>query len=472
MARWLDARRREGDRELALLAFRSSGKSTIVGLYSAWLLSNNPNIRILVLASDFALAKKMVRNVKRIIERHPMTAALKPTRADHWASDQFTVQRTAEWRDPSMLSKGIFANITGLRADIIICDDVEVPNTCDTAAKREDLRSRLQEIQYICVPGGTKLFIGTPHHSDTIYVFDHNNTRGEERGFLSGFKHLDIPVMDRGGNSNWPERFSKENITDIRKRSGVSKFESQMMLRPQQLKDGRLNPFLLKKYDQELIHVYSNDEAILILANRRIVSASCWWDPSYGSSLRGDASVVACVYTDECGDYWLHRVEYMFHDIKLSETVDEATQLCRQVVNLVRDFFLPSINIETNGLGRFLPGLLRQELRRAGVLCAVVERTTSRGKDLRIVDAFDAVLAAGRLHAHRSVWNTNFIREMQEWRPGSKSPDDGLDAVAGCLLSEPVRLPIWPTSKIQNLRSYAPWRSRKIPMQIETDFEF
>jgi hypothetical protein len=155
----------------------------------------------------------------------------------------------------------------------------------------------------------------------------------------------------------------------------------------------------------------------------------------------------------------------MLHDIKLSETVDEATQLCRQVVNFVRDFFLPSINIETNGIGRFLPGLLRQELRRAGVLCAVVERTTSRGKDLRIVDAFDAVLAAGRLHAHRSVWNTNFIREMQEWRPGSKSPDDGLDAVAGCLLSEP-------TSKIQNLRSYATWRSRKTPTQIETDFEF
>jgi hypothetical protein len=33
-----------------------------------------------------------------------------------------------------------------MRADVIICDDVEVPNTCDTPGKRLDLRQRLSEI--------------------------------------------------------------------------------------------------------------------------------------------------------------------------------------------------------------------------------------------------------------------------------------------------------------------------------------
>jgi len=135
IARWLAERWEAGDRELLLLAFRSSGKSTLVGLFCAWLLFRNPDLRILVLAGDFALAKKMVRNVKRIIERHPLTKRLKPERADQWASDQFTVRRSAELRDPSMLAKGVAANITGLRADVVICDDVEVPNTCDTTPK-------------------------------------------------------------------------------------------------------------------------------------------------------------------------------------------------------------------------------------------------------------------------------------------------------------------------------------------------
>lgn len=151
IARWLAVRWQAGERELLLLAFRSSGKSTLVGLFCAWLLSQNPDLRILVLAGDFALAKKMVRNVKRIIERHPLTANLKPAHTDHWASDQFTVKRRAELRDPSMLAKGIGANITGLRADVVICDDVEVPNTCDTPPKRADLRARLRELEYVVV---------------------------------------------------------------------------------------------------------------------------------------------------------------------------------------------------------------------------------------------------------------------------------------------------------------------------------
>ena len=41
---------------------------------------------------------------------------------------------------------------------------------------------------------------------------------------------------------------------------------------------------------------------------------------------------------------------------------------------------------------------------------------------------------------HKSVWRTPFVAEMREWQPISGARDDGLDAVAGCLLAEPVRI--------------------------------
>lgn len=97
-----------------------------------------------------------------------MTGHLKPERLDQWAADQFTVRRDVELRDPSMLAKGIGANITGLRADLIICDDVEVPRNCDTALKRMDLREKLEELDYILTPQGMQLYIGTPHTFYTI----------------------------------------------------------------------------------------------------------------------------------------------------------------------------------------------------------------------------------------------------------------------------------------------------------------
>ncbi|MBR4927825.1 MAG: phage terminase large subunit, partial [Alphaproteobacteria bacterium] len=215
----------QADKNALLMAFRNSGKSTIIGLFCAYILWKNPNTRILILSADHELAKKMVRNIKRIIEKHPMTAHLKPTKKEEWASDRFTINRTADLRDPSVLARGLQGNITGSRADLIICDDVEVPKTCDTSAKRNDLRSKLSELDYVLTPGGMMVYVGTPHTTETIY-----NTSSD--GFLSGWHLLKIPILNKHGRSNWPTRYSVDKINSIRRRSGNNKFLSQMMLEP------------------------------------------------------------------------------------------------------------------------------------------------------------------------------------------------------------------------------------------------
>ncbi len=470
ICRWLAESWQAGDRELLLMAFRNSGKSTLVGLFSAWLLWRDPDLRILVLAADHALAGKMVRNVKRIIERHPLTKGLKPSRADQWASSCFTVNRKRELRDPSMMGKGIGANVTGSRADVVICDDVEVPNTCDTAPKREDLRERLNEIEYVLVPGGLQLYMGTPHTYYTVYADKPRLESGEEHPFLHGFKRMEAPLLDEKNQSRWPERFPAHRIEAIRRRSGPNKFESQMMLRPVSLAEGRLDPDKMRLYDGDLVYREGNGLANLSLNGKRLVSAACWWDPAYGAPGKGDASVIAALFTDEGGDYWLHRVRYLEHNPDMNEHVDEASQLCRQVAGFARDLYLPSVTLETNGLGRFLPGLLRRELSLAGLACAVRETASHRSKDLRIIEAFDAVLAAGRLHGHRTVWESPFIAEMREWRPGCKGRDDGLDAVSGCLLSEPVRLPSRPNGSPDEVRSRQNWRHGSGLFKARTDF--
>lgn len=441
IARWLSREGLSGTRELLLLAFRNSGKSTIVGLFCAWMLYRDRDVRILVLAGDFELAKKMARNIKQFIERHPATRGLKPVKSEQWAADQFSVRRSVALRDPSVLAKGVSSNLTGLRADVIVCDDVEVPNTCDTPAKRRNLRARLSEIEYILVPGGLKLFVGTPHAQDSIYRAVPLAEDGSGTAFLSGYKRLDLPLLDANGKSRWPERFPPETIDRLRQRTSPAKFESQMMLRPRSLENSRLDPEQLRLYDDDLVYRETNGHAVLKLRGQRLVSATCWWDPAYGAPSKGDASVAAVVFTSEDGYHWLHRIVYLRHDPAKLHDVDAATQLCRAVVAFVDQFFVPAVTVETNGLGRFLPGLLRVELARNGISCAVIEHVSRVQKDLRIVDSFEAVLAAQRLFAHSSVAETPFVSEMKEWRPGVSSPDDGLDAVAGCLSSEPIRLP-------------------------------
>ncbi|MHA1597628.1 MAG: phage terminase large subunit, partial [Alphaproteobacteria bacterium] len=275
MLRWLSSHWDGGQRELLLMAFRNSGKSTLVGLFSAWLLKCNPDLRIIVLAADLALARKMVRNVKRVIERHPLCEGMRPKRLDQWASDQFTVNRPSELRDPSMLARGVVANVTGSRADVVICDDVEVPNTCNTAPKRADLRQRLEEIDYVLVPGGTQLYVGTPHSYYTLYARNVRSETGEEDAFLANFERLELPLLDEGGNSRWPERFADDGIAALKRRHGPNKFASQMMLDPVNIADGRLDPDRLRFYDDDLDYREGNSETTLTLGDKRLVSASC-----------------------------------------------------------------------------------------------------------------------------------------------------------------------------------------------------
>lgn len=463
MADWLENAWKKGDKKLLLLAFRASGKSTIVGLFCAWLLWINQDLRILILAAESSLAHKMVRNTRKIIEKHVLTRRLIPHKADQWASDRFTINRKKELRDPSVLGLGVMSNATGSRADIIIYDDVEVPNTSNSVEKRENLRGRLTETNFILVPGGTQLYIGTPHTYFSIYADQKRSEIGEEKIFLGGYKHLHIPIFNKDGDSAWPSQFTNEEIEQLHKQSGPNKFASQMLLKPVNIVEGRLDADLLKFYSYELDYAEAQRKIHLILGNQKIISCSVWWDPAFGSA-RGDKSVVAIIFCDDQGGYYLHHLHYM--DIQTQNDQDEATLQCLQVVELVEKYYLPAIHIEINGIGKFLPAILRRELAKKNISCAVIEETTRKPKHERIIESFDAVMAARCLHVHENIRKTPFLTEMMEWQPEkNRGYDDGLDAVAGALSLEPVRLKnIYPMATRK-------WLSRSDMQQAKTDFE-
>lgn len=438
IARWLGARRRAEDRRLLLMAFRGCGKSTLVGLYCAWWLSRDPEARILVLAADQALATKMVATVRRILERHPLCAALLPEAAEAWAMDRFTVARRSVLRDPSMLAQGLGGNITGARAELIICDDVEVAGNCDTPAKRAELRERLRETEFVLTPGGTILYVGTPHCAESLYLHP-----AQGGAFLAGYRRLTVPLLDAEGRSAWPERFAPAGIEALRLRVGPLHFARQMQLQPVEEQAARLDPAQVIRYAEEPEYSEAGGRPRLRLLGRPLASGGGFWDPAFGrppgKGVGGDASVLACTYADADGNHFLQRLAFLSHDP--DGALDPATQQCRAVAAIARELMLPVVRVETNGLGRFLPALLRREMARAGAACTVLEHANRRPKAERILAALDPALAARRLHAHESVFRTPFPQEMAAWRPEAAGQrDDALDALAGCLLAEPVRL--------------------------------
>ena len=424
-----------GNEKALLMAFRGCGKSTMVGLFCAWLLMQNPNLRILVLSAQSELASRMVRTVKRIIERHSMTSRLKPKKAEQWAHDCFTVERSMQLREASMQAEGIMGNITGARADVIVCDDVEVPNTSATAMKREGLRSRLNEVDYILVPSGLQLYVGTPH---TFYSIYSKEKQGDTLPFLSSFKRKEIPIINSKGLSEWEERFPIASIDALKLRHGRQKFNAQMQLQCINPSESRLDSTKIITYDKPL-HAYSaNGIYNLEIDSLKMHSVSAVWDPAYGLD-RGDKSVIACVFTGADAKYYLHDLKIMAIDI--TSEVDTARQQCLQVVDFVVKNNLPSVHIEKNGIGQFLPSLLKSILAERNVGVAVVEYHSSDSKNSRIVQSFDAILDAGHLIVHDRVVQKGFLEQLADFNPIYKNnKDDMIDAVARCLTFEPVRL--------------------------------
>jgi len=472
IAAWLEKTITKERQNGLLMAFRSSGKSTVAGLFCCWLLFCNPDLRILILAADFELAKKMVRNIKRIIEKHPLTAFLIPKNKDQWASDRFTVNRTSELRDPSVLARGLGANITGSRADMIICDDVEVPKTCDTVGKRAELRTKLSELDFVLAPGGNILYIGTPH---TFYTIYETKRKSEENPpFLENYQTLRIPVLNKYGESAWAERFPVGKIKKMRERAGENKFSAQMMLVPVNYTGGRLNVDDLIFYDEELSYSEANTFPLLKIGDKKMLSVSCWWDPSFGKKEKGDLSVIACVFSSDDGLYRLHDMEFI--TCPENGETDNASYQVMKVAEFCRRNHIPAVHIETNGIGKFLPGILRKELKKQNLHIAVLEENSKSNKEQRIIDAFDAPLAAGALYIHKRIISTPFLNQLREWTPvGYKGKDDALDAVAGCLLAEPVRMPSFTTEclyKRQNKQCAESWQGEGHSFIAESNFNF
>lgn len=438
IADWLEARWIYGDRRVLLQAFRASGKSSLAGLFLAWLLTRDPDLRILVLSAESTLATKMARHIRTIIESHPLTALLVPNRTtNEWASNKFTVRRARHWRDPSVWSAGLFSNITGARADIILCDDAEVPNTCESAEARAALRARLHETEFILNPGGTVIYLGTPHCYETIYADTPRVELGEEEVFLKDYARLHVPLLNDKGESAWPQRFTPEDILLQKRQVGPMKFAAQMMLEPVNIMRARLDVNLLQRYNEPLCAREIQGAIYLTIGGKPVSACGAWWDPAFASA-EGDASVLAIVFDDDEGCRYLHHVDYIHVDSK----GDEARAQSLIVAELARRFYVPSITVETNGIGKFLPETLRNVLAETKTPCAVLEETSSRAKDLRILEGFDAVMAARALYVHDHVYRTAFVQEMAEWRPGLRgAKDDGLDAAAGALSLKPVRIP-------------------------------
>lgn len=157
------------NRRFILQAFRGIGKSFITCAFVVWKLWNNPDLKFMIVSASKERADANSIFIKRIIDLMPQLKELKPKQGQRDAVISFDVGPAKPDHSPSVKSVGITGQLTGSRADILIADDVEVPNNSATQAARDRLSELVKEFDAILKPGGTIIYLGTPQNEMTLY---------------------------------------------------------------------------------------------------------------------------------------------------------------------------------------------------------------------------------------------------------------------------------------------------------------
>ena len=224
--------------------FRGVAKSYLTCAYAVWQLWKNPQIKVLVVSASKDRADANAVFIKRIITLLPFLKELLPTDKQRNTQNVFDVGLAVPDISPSVKSVGITGQITGSRADLLIADDVEIPNNSATQVQRDKLNESVKEFDSILKPGGQILYLGTPQSEMSLY------NELQKRGYTARVWTVEYPSTqkerdeygdtlapyiakdweEKKGKPTDPMRFDELEIAKRRLSYGKAGFSLQFML--------------------------------------------------------------------------------------------------------------------------------------------------------------------------------------------------------------------------------------------------
>ena len=460
--------------------FRGVAKSFLTCAYTVWKLWRDPQLKVLVVSASKDRADANAVFIKRIIYMMPFLVPLQTQRGQRDTQNLFDVGLAVPDISPSVKSVGITGQITGSRADLLIADDVEVPNNSGTQVQRDKLGEAVKEFDAVLKPGGKIIYLGTPQNEMSLYneltkrgynrriwpvlypaSFKERETYGQDLApFIADPYDMDPDAYEGKTVPTDPDRFDLEEIEKRRLSYGKAGFALQFMLNTN-LSDAEKYPLKIKDF---------------MVADLDLKQASLKWAwCSDGSkrlsetpsvALKGDYFYAPLSRSEEVSEYsgtvmaidpsGRGKDETAFAIIKFlngylfimdiggyREGYTEGT--LTTLANKAKFYDVNEVVIESNfGDGMFAQ-LLKPVLNRIHP-CAVQETNSRQQKEKRIIDTIEPLLMAHKVVLNQSVIMDDykvyerapaysFVYQMTRLceEKGALAHDDRLDAVAMAL---------------------------------------
>ena len=423
-----------GPKRLQIQAFRGVGKSWITAAFVLWTLFNDPNEKIMVVSASKDRADSFSIFCQRLILEVPWLSHLRPKNDDQrWSRISFDVGPAAPHQAPSVKSVGITGQLTGSRADLMVLDDVEVPNNSMTELQREKLLQLVTECESILTPKRKSriMFLGTPQTTFTVY----NKLR--ERSYrpfvwparyprkIAMYDGLLAPQLvadlDKEEDLTWKPtdtRFKEDDLLQRESSMGRSNFMLQFML-DTSMSDAEKFPLKMADLIVTSVNPKEAPDAIVWCSDPvnvikelptvglpgdyfyKPMQMQGEWGPyteticAVDPSGRGSDETAACYLSQRNGFLYLHEMR-AYRDGYSDRTLLDILRGCKK-------YNASTLVIETNFGDGIVSELFKKHLQQTKQNIFVDEVRANVRKEDRIIDSLEPVLNQHRLIVDRGV---------------------------------------------------------------------
>lgn len=425
---------------------RAHLKSHLVATWAAWIITRHPEVTILYVSATAELAITQLYAIQNIlgssVYRRYFPEYIHPQegKREKWSAQKMSIdhirRKTEGIRDATVATAGLTTNTTGWHADIIIADDLVVPENAYTEDGRESVSKKASQFTSIRNAGGFTMACGTRYHPKDIYyvwskqMYDVYDSEGElvDRKPVWDIKEH---AVESDGIFIWPRTVRQDGKAfgfDIQQLSRIkaeytdrTQFYAQYYNDPNDPSSERIsrdkfqyyNPRFLKKeghrwkYKDKNLNVYA---AV---------------DFAFSLSRDADYSSIVVIGVDPQGNIYIL-------DIDRFKT-NKAIEYFKRIASLHSKWKFKMLRAEVTAAQAVIVDSIKDYIRSEGLSLPVDEYRPSRkegSKEERIIAALEPKYDAYKMFHFEGGFTPMLEEELVQARPAH---DDIKDALASAV---------------------------------------
>jgi len=433
---------------------RAHLKSHMTATWVAWVITNHPEVTILYLSATSDLAQTQLFAIKTIFESsryqklYPEFINPEVGRRALWNNSKISIDHIARSkeaiRDATVMTAGLTTNTTGWHSDIIVPDDLVVPENAYTEEGRELVRKKSSQFTSIRNPGGFTMACGTRYHPSDVYdtwadqkyeVFDEES--GDLLDTLPVWKILEEKV-EVDNSFLWPRSirddgkaygFSQNILARIyAEYSDKTQFYAQYYNNPNEVGSNRINRSCFQYFDDKDV-TYTNGRWCV---RKRPLNVYASIDFAYSKGKRSDYTAIVVIGIDAEGFIYVLDI-YRFK-------TNKTAVFFENIVDAHAKWSFTKLRAEVTAAQAIIVQDIKDMIRKEGMTLPVKDHRPSRhegSKEERIRAVIEHRYESQTIWHKKGGWTAALEEEVLLARP---KHDDLKDALASVIeIAKPPR---------------------------------